>query len=197
MSETKTETNIKYKTREEWLHAAADIFRTWFEDDEYKVPEEIRLSVGFAKGAKTNSIGWCYRKSAAEDEIHQIFVSPSLTDVVDVLATLLHELVHAATDGHGHDKVFGKVARSLGLTGKLTATVPGDDLRKELEDLAKDLGDYPHGKLTHVKTFKGKHNKYQTKLVCQSCAFEIPSVSRKKLEEWGAPEHCGEEMIEP
>lgn len=187
----------KFKTREEWLHAAADVMRTWFGDEDHQVPETVRLSVGFAKGAKTNSIGWCYRKSAAEDEIHQIFVSPSLTDKVEVLATLLHELVHSATDGHGHDKVFGKIAREVGLTGKMTATVPGDELRKDLEELANDLGDYPHAKLTHVKTFKGKHGTYNTKIVCQHCEFAIASVSRKKLYELGAPEHCGEEMIEP
>lgn len=186
----------KFATREEWLHAAANVIREWF-PEEFPVPEKIRLSVGFAKGAKTNSIGWCYRKSAAEDEIHQIFVSPSLTDTVEILAVLVHEMVHAATDGHGHDKVFGKVARALGLEGKLTATVAGEELAKDLKELATDLGDFPHGKLTHVKTFKGKHNKYQTKLVCQSCPFEIPSVARKKLEEFGAPEHCGEEMVEP
>lgn len=188
---------VKYETREQWLHAAAKIMRTWFEDDEHQVPEQVRLSVGFAKGAKTNSIGWCYRSEAAEDKIHQIFVSPALTDTVQVLGTLLHELVHSATDGHGHDRIFGKVARALGLTGKLTATVPGEDLVKDLQELAKDLGEYPHSKLTHAATYKGKHDKYQTKLVCQSCAFEIPSVSRKKLGEFGAPEHCGEEMIEP
>jgi hypothetical protein len=186
----------KHTTREGWLHAATAVMRTWF-IDEHPVPETVRLSVGFAKGAKTNTLGWCYRKSAAEDEIHQIFVSPTLTDPVDVLATLLHELVHSATDGHGHDKVFGKVARELGLEGKLTATVPGEDLRKDLAELAEDLGEYPHARLNHVQTFKGKHNKYQTKLVCHACPFEIPSVSRKKLDEWGAPEHCGEEMIEP
>jgi len=199
MSETTTqvETNIKYKTREEWLHAAAEVFRTWFEDEDHQVPEEIRLSVGFAKGAKTNSIGWCYRSEAAEDKIHQIFISPSLTDPVEVLATELHELVHSATDGHGHDKVFGKVARALGLTGKMTATVPSDDLRKDLAELAEELGPYPHGKLTHVKTFKGKHGTYNTKLVCQHCEFAIASVSRKKVDELGAPEHCGEVMIEP
>jgi hypothetical protein len=197
MTETETKITEKYATREQWLHAAADVMRTWFEDEDHQVPEKIRLSVGFAKGAKTNAIGWCYRNEAAEDGINQIFVSPSLTDPVEVLATELHELVHSATNGHGHDKVFGKVARALGLTGKMTATVPGDELRKDLAELAEDLGVYPHGKLTHVATFKGKHNKYQTKLVCTQCAFEIPSVSRKKLEEFGYPEHHGEEMVEP
>lgn len=197
MTETTITPNIKYPTREQWLHAATDVMRTWFEDEDHQVPDQVRLSVGYAKGAKTNTIGWCYRSEAAEDKIHQIFVSPVLTKPVEVLATLIHELAHAATDGHGHDKVFGKVARALGLAGKLTATVPGEELTKDLEELAKDLGEYPHGKLTHVVTFKGKHGKYQTKLICQSCPFEIPSVSRKKLGEFGAPEHCGEEMIEP
>lgn len=191
------ETAEKFKTREEWLHAAADVMRSWFEDEDHQVPEKVRLSVGYAKGAKTNSIGWCYVSKAAEDGVHQIFVSPALTDRVQVLATLVHELVHAATDGHGHDKVFGMVARAVGLAGKLTATVPSDDLRKDLEELAEDLGEYPHAKLTHVKTFKGKHQTYNTKLICQHCEFAIASVSRKKVYELGAPEHCGEEMIEP
>lgn len=186
----------KYATREEWLHAAATVIRGWFPED-FPVPEKIRLSVGFAKGAKTNSIGWCYRKAAAEDEIHQIFVSPSLTDPVEILAVLVHEMVHSATDGHGHDKVFGQVARALGLEGKLTATTAGEDLTKDLQELSNDLGVFPHGKLNHVKTFKGKHATYNTKLRCRSCPFKITSVARKQLEEWGVPEHCGEEMVEP
>lgn len=192
-----TEPTVGYETREQWLMAAVNIFRDWFAEEETPLPEQVRLSVGFAKGAKTNTIGWCYRKSAAEDEVPQIYISPTLTDPVEVLATELHELCHAATDGHAHDKVFGKIARALGLTGKMTATVPSDDLKKELAEIAKGLGVYPHSKLTHQVTFKGKHNKYQTRLVCQTCEFDIPSVSRKKLAELGAPEHCGEEMIEP
>lgn len=188
----------KFETREQWLMAAIEIFRSWFTEEETPLPEVVRVSVGFAKGAKTNSIGWCYRKSAAEDEIHQIFVSPALADPVQVLSTLLHELCHSATDGHGHDKVFGKIARAVGLTeGKLTATEPNAELLKELQGIAKDLGDYDHARLTHTATSKGKHNRYQTKLVCNSCGFDIPSVSRKKLDELGAPDHCGEEMVEP
>jgi hypothetical protein len=177
--------------------AATEIFRTWFTEENTPLPDKVRLSVGFAKGAKTNTIGWCYRSEAAEDGIHQIFVSPTLTDPVKVLSTVVHELCHAATDGHGHDKVFGAIARAVGLEGKLTATVPSEDLAKELQGIAKGLGEYPHSKLTHAAAFKGKHNKYQTKLVCQACPFDIPSVSRKKLEECGFPEHCGEEMVEP
>jgi hypothetical protein len=185
-----------FETREQWLQAAAKIFRTWFDDEEHTVPDVVRISVGYAKGAKTNSIGWCYRSEAAEDKIHQIFISPELTDVVSVLATLLHELVHSATDGHGHDKVFGKVARALGLTGKMTATVPSEDLTKDLKELAESLGEYPHAKLNRVVTFKGKHGKYNTKIVCVTCDFNITSVARKQLETHGFPEHCGEEMIE-
>lgn len=186
----------KFSTREEWLHAAATVIRDWF-PEEHPVPEKIRLSVGFAKGAKTNSIGWCYRKAAAEDEIPQIFVSPTLTDPVEILAVLVHEMVHAATDGHGHDKVFGQVARELGLEGKLTATTAGEILTKDLKDLSNDLGIFPHGKLNHVKTWKGKHGTYNTKLRCRHCDFKITSVARKQLEQFGAPDHCGEEMVEP
>jgi hypothetical protein len=188
---------IKHETREGWLLAAAEVFRTWFKEEETPLPETIRLSVGYAKGAKTNTIGWCYRKGAAEDEIHQVFISPTLVDPVQVLATELHELCHAATDGHGHDRVFGKIARALGLEGKLTATTPGEELTKELQDLAKDLGPYPHGKLKPTIPHKGQHNRYNTKLKCLSCDFEITSVSRKKIVEFGAPEHCGQEMEEP
>lgn len=187
----------EFKTREEWLMAAVAIFRTWFAEEETPLPDVVRLSVGYAKGAKTNTIGWCYRKSAAEDEIHQIYISPTLTNPVDVLSTELHELCHAATDGHGHGKVFGKIARAVGLTGKLTATVPGDDLRKELTEIAEELGPYPHAKLIPTQAHKGQHGRYNTKLSCSVCQFKITSVSRKMLDEWGTPDHCGEEMVEP
>lgn len=36
----------------------------------------------------------------------------------DVLDTILHEIAHALTPGHGHDRVWSKMAISLGANGK-------------------------------------------------------------------------------
>lgn len=195
------EVKIKYETREEWLHAAINVFRSWFADTDTPLPEDLRISVGWVKPARNNSkkrtIGWCFRKSAAADEISQVFISPELDNPVEILSTTLHELCHAATDGDGHGAKFRKIALAVGLTGKMTETVAGENLAKELADLAKDLGPFPHAKLTRTMSTKGKHGRYQTKLECSLCGFDIPSVSRKKLDEFGMPEHCGEDMVEP
>lgn len=133
-------------TREAWLQAAIDALRPMFAQVGAVVPD-VHASVGFPSTNVRKRIGECWH--GAEGELHQIFVSPVLDDIITVLGVLVHELVHAALpQGTGHGKAFGTVARALGLEGKMTATTVGDTLKDQLKELVAELGDYPHVKLT-------------------------------------------------
>lgn len=190
------------KTREEWLLEAAELFRPWFTENEFPLPEKLRLSVGYAKRQSKNAIGVCYVSSASEDEVHQIFVSPEIKDPVKVLATLLHELIHAADDGKsGHRGEFARIAKGMGLEGKMTATVPGADLTLALEAISSKLGEYPHGVLIPGRggTGSGKVGGQTTRMIkvsAQCCGY-VARTTRKWLDSMGTPWcPCGNPMQE-
>ncbi|MDT0472797.1 hypothetical protein RM863_11745 [Streptomyces sp. DSM 41014] len=138
-------------TREEWLQAAIETFRPWFAQIGFPLPARVQISVGFGYGAKAESkqiLGECWSRAATTDRVNHIFISPEITDVVTVLATVVHELVHAADDNvSGHKGAFGQNAKKLGLIGKMTATVPGVELTEKLRGVADKLGPYPHSAL--------------------------------------------------
>lgn len=187
-------------TREQWLMEAAEYFRPQFDKQEFPLPEMIRISTGFAKRQSANAIGVCYNSKAAEDGIHQIFIAPTIKEPVKVLATTLHELIHAADDGKsGHKGDFKRVAQAMGLQGKMTATIPGDDLTMELEGLAVQLGEYPHGLLLPSQggTGSGPIGKQSTrmlKMTAECCGY-IARTTAKWIE-FGLPScPCGNEMV--
>ncbi len=138
-------------TREQWLQGAIEIFRPWFAQVGLPLPAKIQISVGFGYGAKAESrkiLGECWSKAATVERVNHIFISPEITDVVEVLATQLHELVHAGDDNvNGHKGRFAKIAKALGLTGQMTATVAGVELAEKLRKVADQLGPYPHSAL--------------------------------------------------
>lgn len=136
-------------TREQWLEAAVkEISRKVFKD--YEVPD-VRVSVGWpgGRGSKAKTIGQCWKTDTAADKVSQIFISPVLEDPIAVLETLVHEIVHAIDDcASGHKGNFKKIATNVGLTGKMTETVAGDELREVLKKVSEKLGEYPHAKIT-------------------------------------------------
>ncbi len=98
---------------------------------------------------KKRIIGQCWPTTASADKSTEIFISPFLDKPEEVAATLLHELVHAAVgSAQKHNGVFGRSCRRVGLEGKPTATIAGEELLVVLkEDVLIDLGNYPHRKL--------------------------------------------------
>src|SRR5689334_15089474 len=80
---------LKHETREQWLHAAAAIFRPWFKDQGADYPERLRISCGLA-GARIGGrrIGECWSDEASADGAREVFISPELDEpkrVCDVL----------------------------------------------------------------------------------------------------------------
>ena len=180
-----------HTTREAWLNAATDAMRPWFTEQGASLGK-VRMSVGFMGGrggAKLKAIGQCWSPLASGDQTSEIFIHPSLADAPTVLATLLHELVHAAVGvEHGHKRPFTRLAKALGLEGKMTATVAGEALAAKLATIADQLGPLPHACLDgRENSGPKKQSARMIKAECD-CGYLV-RLTRKWLNEVGAP-HC-------
>jgi hypothetical protein len=189
----------EFTTREAWLMTAIEHLRAKFTDIGFQLPQQIRVSTGWSKNARKGSIGWTWISSAAEDNVSNVFISPEKSDSVEVLGILIHELVHVADNcQHGHTGAFKTMALALGLTGKMTATVPGEDLTDEFEALVCIMGDYPHAKMLTGVNGKSSGPKTQTtrmiKVTCDCCGYTVRTT--RKWIEMGLPA-CpnGTEMV--
>jgi hypothetical protein len=121
-----------------------------------------------------------------------------LTDPIEVSATLLHELVHAAVGlAAKHRGPFKKCATALGLEGKMTATHAGEELTLRLKEITDGLGDYPHAKLDKSQSNAPKKQTCrQLKVECNECGC-LCRMSRKAIDEIGCPTcACGGKMSE-
>lgn len=184
-----------FATREEWLTGACEALAPLFKQLGGVTLPAMRVSVGFAggRGKKASTIGQCWPTKSAADGIAQVFISPVLADPVKVLATLVHEGVHAVDDcASGHKGAFVRLAKAMGLTGKWTATVAGEELARTLAGIAEELGEYPHVALTVVSATK-KQTTRLIKIMCPSCGY-IARTTQTWLE-IGLPTcPCGEQM---
>lgn len=177
--------------REQWLLAAVQQVTPLFESNSYTVPK-VRVSCGWpcrgALAAKKRRIGECWPKEAATDNVTQIFISPYLEDQNEIVAVLVHELVHAVVGcDKKHGKVFGKCARTMGLEGKLTATYAGPALKGSIEKWLKILDVYPHAKLDLLKSPVKKQTTRMVKCECGTCGYVCRTTKKWLLV--GVP-HC-------
>ena len=106
------------------------------------------------------------------DGHHEILISPVIDDPLQVFATLVHELSHAATDGDGHGSRFTKCVRSLWLEGKPTSTVAGDAFKQNFKDLLASLGTYPHAKM-NIDALRKKQSTRMLKASCPACGYTV------------------------
>src|SRR5947199_8423755 len=118
--------------REAWLQAAASFLLDHIVNHDLPCID-VRVSCGWpVRGGlarRRTVIGQCFAPSVCKDGKPQIFISPRLSESIEVLGTLLHELVHASVGCHyGHRKEFSQAARHVGLSGPPTATMVGDTL---------------------------------------------------------------------
>jgi len=184
------------ETREEWLEGATARLRPIFDEQGYSIPDRVRVACGWPSragvAARNRRIGECWAAEASAERVCNIFISPCLDNPVEVLAVLVHELVHAVVGlGAKHGPIFRKCAVAVGLTGKMTATTPTPELVECLNALG--LPAYPHGKLTPGL----KRTKQTTRLirvVCPACGYTA-RIANKWLDESGCPTcPCGQEM---
>lgn len=184
--------------REAWLEAAVEALRPTLTFD-----GSPRVSVGFpSKGAlrgtrKSTTIGQCWPGEVAADGVVQVYVSPLLDDPTQVLAVLLHELIHFKVGCEAkHGKPFKRQMQHVGLEGKATATVPSAQLAAVLERKALELGPYPHAKLDPVQLQKGKQTTRLLKAQCPACAYVIRVTKQWAGEEGENLPFCGCSALE-
>lgn len=180
--------------REAYLNALTALLRPKFEELKSPLPEHLHISVGFpsrgALSAKKRRIGECWDGCASKDGAQHIFISP-LLGAEDAAHVLVHELAHAALpSGTAHKRPFASLAKKLGLEGKPTATVAGDELKSELANMLTFLGDYPHAVLSHEALERKKQSTRMKKVTCPECGYTVRTTA-KWLEKGNplCPEH--------
>jgi hypothetical protein len=150
----------------------------------------VHISVSFpstrALSDKKRRIGECWHPKCSTSGHSQIFISPVLSDGVEVLATTVHELIHAVFPEAGHKGDFTKGMKAVGLAGKPTATVAGDELRPKLRQIIEQLGEYPHPRLNALVAPVKKQATRLVKCECQECGYTVRTTA-KWLDQQGAP----------
>ena len=171
-------------TREAWLDNAVGLLSPIFTKRGYLVPR-VKVSCGFAStGLRSRTIGQCWSSKSSEDGVNQIFISPELSDPIEVLDTLTHELVHAVDDcEHRHGPEFKSIALGVGLEGKMRQASAGADLLSKLKEVSKQLGDYPHAKLNVPIKFYNMSQRPKAK--CSICGYTATPI--KKFRSFGPP----------
>lgn len=184
---------MKHTNRESWLLAAVEALRPIFSKKNHVVPKNCLVSCGFAStGTRSHHIGQCWSTQSSSNDLNQIFISPTLDDPIEVLDTLVHELVHAVDDcEHKHGKEFKKIALDVGLKGPMRSASAGPELRAQLEVISKALGPYPHGKLK--VTHRMRINRSRPRAKCPICNYQVPML--KRFLEYGAP-ICPRDKVE-
>lgn len=181
----------KYATREQWLHAVKDQLAPVFKQHGATIPARVRLTCGFpTRGALSRGTfvaGQCFDIGERKDSAWEISVTPRLDDPVNVGAVLVHELCHACVGGtkEGHGPVFSKLAKAMGLVGKMTNTTAGSELKRTLAAIVDRVGPYPHASLLP----SDKEKKQSTRLIkaaCETCGYTV-RVTRKWLDQSGTP----------
>lgn len=170
----------KFSERESWLAAAAvmlqhEVFPVAGIDAASWEQRKYRVSCGFPigyRGSRTGKValGQAFDPSISADGTMEVFINPILDNPVDVIAVLAHELIHVeAGIACGHRGRFASIARSIGLVGAMTATIPGDELRGKLQRIVADLGVYPHAKVD--PNARKKQGTRLLKLQCSDCGW--------------------------
>ena len=155
--------------------------KPWFEEAGFPLPE-VRVSVGWPAGrsAKSNTIGQCFQGPLVADNVPAIFISPVLTKPEQVLATLAHELAHAAVpvSSAPHRGPFVKAAKAIGLVGPWTATTAGEELQPKLAAMAEELGVYTHAAVSKGGSGRKVQSTRMLKVECPECGYVVRTTQK-------------------
>lgn len=167
-----------YTTREEWLQAAADQLRPLLAERSGLTAPTVRIGVGWtSKGRRSAAIGECWKAAAAADGVNEITVRVTHnSDVLGVLGTLLHEMIHAALDCEdGHGGRFKRAHTAVGFRGSArTSAERTDELTADLQRIAATLGEYPGARglaVAPASSAAAKQSTRMIKLLCHACGF--------------------------
>ena len=146
------------QTRERWLTQLAYHMSGKFASIGAPLPP-FRVSIGFtSRGGCKRALAECWTDLASADGHHEIFISPTQAESERVADILAHELAHAAVGiPHGHDQVYGRVARAIGLDGPLRATIGGAAFKEWVAPILAEIGPLPHAEL-RIPTIRDAEN---------------------------------------
>jgi len=206
---------MKLDTREQWLHEIAKTINlTLFKRRTirgFKVKplnlKSVQFNMAYSPNqrvkahahnggvdVKLGHIGQChYDYRVGDDKFGtEIFITPNLTNQVQIVGVLIHEMIHAITKGHGHKNAFRWVAVDVGLEGMMTATSVGVGLKKEIKKWIQKYGRMPHKKW--IPNTRGKQTTRMLKVFCP-CGI-IVRQSRTSINNYGTPfcPECHERM---
>lgn len=184
--------------REIWLAKATDLLRPIFAAGGYDIPAKVRVSCswpskgGLGKAKRVN--GQCWAAAASTDGHFEVFISPMCDEREEVLAVLVHELIHTAVGTkEGHKGRFKTAHSYLGLVGKCTQSEPGDDWLQRYSAIFQACGDYRHAKLNPDLSGIAKQTSRQVKLLCSKCDY-IVRASRKCIAKGLPTCPCGQKL---
>lgn len=188
--------------REEWLSKAVELINEQvFVPNDLRLPPVTKISCGDCRG---KAVGTCFSPEASDDGTCNIFITPKLgnNDVMEILGTIAHEMVHAHcfAEGyleHGHGHPFSKIIRVVGLEGspRTAGAREGTELYATLEGIAATLGDYPHAPIRNNKEPKTR-KKGAIKFVSSTNIDYVVKVKKELVEEFGPPkDYNGEPMV--
>ncbi len=180
-----------HETREAWLNYVAHRMAPMFEKLAAPLPERLRIAIGFTStGRRSKRIGECWDNQCSEDRYFEIFIRPDLGESKDLMpmtvaAILGHELVHAAVGiPAGHGKEFRRVAKGIGLAGRMAATTAGPEFERTIGPILEAAGPLPHGRLhltdgasSHSSRRKRPHSG-QIKCACSDCGYTVHTTRR-------------------
>lgn len=147
-----------------WLELAWDKLREKYLP---KAPQTAAVTVGFPFKNARKAAGECWG-GWKEGEGYFVSINPMcFPDPVRVLQTLLHEMLHAVLGiKEGHKRKFAKACSELGFEGPPTATYAGENMRKQLEAIAAEIGPLPAGKGEFEAPKEKKQGTRMRKYIC-------------------------------
>tara|TARA_R100000541_G_scaffold640_4_gene4100 strand:+ start:2875 stop:3474 length:600 start_codon:yes stop_codon:yes gene_type:complete len=178
--------------RETWLNLMIDKAVPIFDKAGFKISDirkKLKVScsmmVGQRKSSKFGAIGMHLPTEWNKEKNHEMLISPTLEDGVQVVAILIHEMTHAIQRhmyGYtvkAHGKEFRKIALAVGLQGKMTATTESPELKIIIENWINEIGKYPHDKINlNARKKQGVRN---LKVKCQSCEWSFRTSNKNIL----------------
>lgn len=186
--------------REAWLGRLLEELRPRFCQLGFPLPERIRVACGWpsrsALSGKARRVGEAWSARCSADGTCETFLSPALSDWLEVGAVLLHELTHHAVGvDQGHNTAFKRCALAVGLVGPMRSTTAGPELLHRLSEIIEKIGPYPHASLA-VGSQQSDHQ--STRLLKVQCACGcVLRMTRHWISKVGLPTcGCGSRMTE-
>lgn len=127
----------------------------------------------------SHAIGLCYPKASSKDDYRVIEIDRGLSNTVNVLMVVAHEVSHAVlSEGHGHDKTFENLVFGVfKMSGKATCTTESPEFLNLIADWVNSNGLYPH---TPYVDLAPKQTTRQIKVACLNYACSGGTDSSRK-----------------